>query len=74
MPYARLDDLPDAIRASLPLAAQAIYRAAFNAAYARYGAREEARVHRIAWAAVKRVYVRRAPHVWVKRHHAHAIT
>jgi cation transport regulator len=43
----------------MPLHAQDIYRAAFNNAFARYGADREAIAHRIAWAAVKKCYVQR---------------
>jgi cation transport regulator len=67
MPYASNADLPAAVRDALPRHAQHIYRSAFNAALARYGAAREAAAHRIAWAAVKRVYIRRAPHIWIPR-------
>lgn len=56
MPYTRNDDLPSSVRHVLPAHAQDIYRAAFNNAYDRYGAGDEQRAHRIAWAAVKRRY------------------
>lgn len=59
MPYATNTDLPDAVRRSLPAHAQDIYRAAFNAAYDRYGPARESTARRIAWAAVKRSYVQR---------------
>jgi cation transport regulator len=55
MPYSTNEDLPPPVRAHLPPHAQDIYRAAFNNAWASYGAREEI-AHRIAWAAVKRRY------------------
>lgn len=68
MPYASNDDLPLAIRGHLPPHAQDIFRAAFNSAWASYGAREPARreeiAHRVAWTAVKRRY-RRAGDAWV---------
>lgn len=67
MPYARNSDLPERVRHSLPSHAQDIYRAAFNDAYARYGADREAIAHRIAWAAVKRRYIQRAAGFWVDR-------
>jgi cation transport regulator len=67
MPYLRNTDLPAPIRKYLPSHAQDIYRAAFNNAFEHYGARHEAIAHRIAWAAVKRRYVQRAAHVWVRR-------
>lgn len=56
MPYATNLQLPEPVRAHLPAHAQDIYREAFNHAYERYGAADEGRVHRIAWAAVKRAY------------------
>ena len=70
MPYAAIEDIPESVRAHLPLHAQEIYRAAFNSAwtgYARYGAaaREEI-AHRVAWAAVKRKY-RKDDGIWVAR-------
>ena len=64
MPYADIADLPAPIRHALPVHAQEIYRAAFNNAWARHP--EEAVVHRIAWAAVKRSYTKRDG-VWVPR-------
>lgn len=60
MPYASTADLPPAVRSHLPAHAQDIYRAAFNHAFAAHkgeGEREEI-AHRIAWAAVKRSYVK----------------
>jgi len=67
MPYATNADLPLAVRTNLPHHAQEIYRAAFNAAYERYGPRREQAAHRIAWAAVKRCYVHRGVAIWVRR-------
>ncbi|HXF86985.1 MAG TPA: ChaB family protein [Xanthobacteraceae bacterium] len=60
MPYASNSDLPETIRRHLPPHAQDIYRAAFNRAFAaREGdPRREEAAHRIAWAAVKRSYVK----------------
>jgi cation transport regulator len=55
MPYATNDDLPPSVQAHLPPHAQDIFREAFNNAFERYGG-DEARVFRIAWAAVKRRY------------------
>lgn len=68
MPYASNDDLPTAVRSHLPPGAQDIYRAAFNSAWERYGPVDEGRIHRIAWGAVKRAYVRVAGE-WVPRRH-----
>jgi cation transport regulator len=60
MPYDTNTDLPDSVRRHLPEHAQDIYRAAFNNAYADHAgeAGREERAHRIAWAAVKRSYVK----------------
>ena len=58
MPYARNDDLPASVRSHLPEHAQDIYREAFNHAWRQYGG-EEATAHRVAWAAVKRLYEKR---------------
>ena len=41
MPYAKNDDLPAPVRRVLPRHAQDIYRAAFNDAFVRYGAKRE---------------------------------
>jgi cation transport regulator len=65
MPYSTNDDLPASVRRHLPQHAQDIYREAFNHAWQRYGAEEET-ARRVAWAAVKRVYVKRDG-VWVSR-------
>ncbi len=60
MPYATNEDLPESLRAHLPPHAQDIFRATFNNAWERYGARDPERreeiAHRVAWAAVKRQY------------------
>jgi len=68
MPYARNVDLPPAVRAHLPPAAQDIYREAFNSAWRQYARREPERLeeiaHRVAWAAVKRQF-RKAGTEWV---------
>lgn len=60
MPYVSNDDLPDSVRNHLPHHAQDIYREAFNHAFAahRGDPRQEEASHRIAWAAVKRVYTK----------------
>jgi cation transport regulator len=58
MPYVTNSDLPASVRHHLPAHAQDIYREAFNHAYSSHEgeAGQEARSHRIAWAAVKRSY------------------
>jgi len=68
MPYAAIEDLPPAIRNHLPEHAQEIFRAAFNSAYSAHAGdpRQEEAAHRIAWAAVKRRYVKRGS-AWVAR-------
>ncbi|QIG48367.1 cation transporter [Nordella sp. HKS 07] len=60
MPYANNADLPDAVRHNLLEHAQDIYREAFNHAFAAHvgDPRQEEGAHRIAWAAVKRSYMK----------------
>ncbi len=60
MPYQQNIDLPPAVRNHLPAHAQDIYREAFNHAFAAHAddPRQEEAAHRIAWAAVKRRYIR----------------
>ena len=60
MPYATNTDLPPSVRTHLPAHAQDIYREAFNHAWAAHqgDVRQEEAAHRIAWAAVKRSYVK----------------
>ena len=68
MPYAANADLPPSVRNHLPEHAQSIYREAFNSAYAAHAGeqRQEVAAHRIAWAAVKRRYVKEGDR-WVER-------
>jgi len=68
MPYASNSDLPSRVRDHLPEHAQSIYRAAFNHAYADHEGdpRQEEAAHRIAWAAVKRTYVKQG-NDWLPR-------
>jgi cation transport regulator len=70
MPYRFNSDLPPSVRDHLPEHAQDIYRAAFNHAFADHAAdpRQEEIAHRIAWAAVKRSYVK-AGDQWIAAHH-----
>jgi len=60
MPYASNEDLPLLVRGHLPQHAQDIYREAFNHAFEAHTGdpRQEEASHRIAWAAVKRSYVK----------------
>ena len=70
VPYSSIDDLPASVRTHLPPHAQEIYVGAFNGAwdeYAREGAQErEKGAHRVAWAAVKRKYVKMG-NSWIAR-------
>jgi cation transport regulator len=68
MPYRANKDLPLSVRLHLPGHAQAIYREAFNHAYAAHGgeAGRDERAHKIAWAAVKRGYIKHDD-VWTPR-------
>lgn len=68
MPYRANADLPPAVRNHLPAHAQDIYREAFNHAFAAHAGdpRREEAAHRIAWAAVKRSYVKVGDE-WVAR-------
>lgn len=60
MPYSHNADLPASVRSHLPEHAQDIYREAFNHAYRAHAGEfdREQRAHMIAWAAVKRSYVK----------------
>jgi cation transport regulator len=60
MPYGSNSDLPTSVQAHLPPHAQDIYREAFNHAFAAHAGDpyQEERAHRIAWAAIKRSYVK----------------
>jgi len=68
VPYSHNLDLPPSVRGHLPEHAQDIYREAFNHAFdAHMGdPRQEEAAHRIAWAAVKRRYVKVGSQ-WVER-------
>ena len=74
MPYQTISDLPASIQAHLPKHAREIYLAAFNHAWQQYkdpdhrrdqSSREEV-THKVAWAAVKRVYEKHGDS-WVKK-------
>lgn len=64
MPYSRNSELPKSVKNNLPPAAQTIWRKAWNAAYQQYGSEETAA--RVAWAAVKKKYVKRGDK-WVPK-------
>lgn len=70
MPYDSNAALPEPVRHVLPSHAQDIYRAAFNNAFLEYAGdpRREEIAHRVAWAAVKKLYVKSGNH-WVARSH-----
>lgn len=68
MPYEKLSDLPDEVRA-LPRHAQEIWMAAFNAAIEQYEGDEE-KAFATAWAAVKQKY-RKEGDRWVAREGEH---
>jgi cation transport regulator len=69
MPYRSNSDLPASVQAHLPPHAQDIYREAFNHAFAAHAGDpyQEERAHRIAWVAVKRLYVK-VGGSWIGRH------
>ena len=74
MPYRTTDDLPTRVRDHLPAHAQEIFLETFNSAYEEYaeprkrrdGASLEETANRVAWAAVKRKYVKRGDR-WMPR-------
>jgi cation transport regulator len=68
MPYLSNEDLPPRVRDHLPEHARDIYREAFNHAFAAHAndPRQEEAAHRIAWAAVKRSFVKIGD-AWVAR-------
>jgi cation transport regulator len=68
VPYLQNSDLPLSVRRHLPEHAQDIYREAFNHAFDAHAGdpRQEEASHRIAWAAVKRRYVKQQDQ-WIER-------
>jgi cation transport regulator len=69
MPYNSIGELPPSVGNHLPIHAQEIYRAAFNNAWEEYADRGRVReqiAHRVAWAAVKRLYVKQRDE-WIPR-------
>lgn len=67
MTYASNIELSEQARRALPRHAQDIFRVAFDAAYERYGPRNEARIRHLAWTAVKRQYMHHGARIWVPR-------
>jgi cation transport regulator len=68
MPYLVNSDLPSSVRGHLPVHAQDIFREAFNHAWTEHAGdpRQEEAAFRIAWAAVKKSYVKIGS-TWVSR-------
>lgn len=68
MPYVTNHDLPPSVQSHLSNHAQDIYREAFNHAWQEYAGdpRQEEIAHRVAWAAVKKVYEKIGTQ-WVRR-------
>jgi len=72
VPYARTRDLPESVLGVLPEHAQEIYRKAFNSAWDEYENPDERRgqasgeetAHKVAWAAVKKVYAKAGDGRW----------
>lgn len=68
MPYSDIADLPAPVRSHLPAHAQEIYMKAFNNAWREYAERGDREVvaHKVAWAAVKKVY-RKEDGEWTRK-------
>lgn len=68
MPYQTNDELPPPVKNHLPSHSQDIYREAFNHAFAAHvgDPRQEEAAHRIAWAAVKRSFLKLGDS-WVRK-------
>jgi cation transport regulator len=72
MPYPANSALPASLERRLPPHAQDIYREAINHAFAAHmdDPRQEQAAHRIAWAAIKRSYVKVGSE-WMRRQTRH---
>ena len=74
MPYDRTSELPDSVKDNLPKHAQEIYKEADNSAWDEYkdpddrrgDASREETAHKVAWAAVKKMYEKKNGK-WVKK-------
>ena len=74
MPYDRKSELPDSVKDNLPKHAQEIYKEAYNSAWDEYkdpddrrgDASREETAHKVAWAAVKKMYEKKNGK-WVKK-------
>lgn len=64
-PYNTIDELPESVKKTLPVGAQLIFLRAFNSALKAGHSEEEA--FKIAWSAVKKVYVKDQDNKWVKK-------
>ena len=76
MPYKKIEELPDSVKNHLPEHAQAIFKEAYNHAWDEYaspedrraGESQEAVASQVAWAAVKKLYVKNeATGQWQKK-------
>jgi cation transport regulator len=65
MPYSSIEDLPDAVKHSLPKHAQEIFKEAFNSAYHEYGD-QEITAFKVAWGAVKKQYAKKGDK-WIRK-------
>lgn len=73
MPYNSIEELPERVRHVLPMHAQEIYKEAFNNAWKEYkdpsrrrgDESHEAVAHKVAWAAVEKLYHKDADGKWV---------
>lgn len=77
--YASNEDLPLQVRDLLPEHGRDIYREAFNSAWEQYADPSERRnpeesrevvAHKVAWAAVERVYEKRPGGEWTRKEEA----
>jgi cation transport regulator len=74
MPYEKLNQLPEQVKSVLPIHGQEIYQAAYNNAWNEYkdpndrknNATREETAHKVAWAAVKKVYRKNSNGEWVR--------
>jgi cation transport regulator len=74
MPYMTDLELPERVRKTLPMHARDIYREAFNHAWEEYAdpakrrmnLSQEETAHRVAWAAVKKLY-EKVGDQWIKK-------
>lgn len=75
MPYKSIEELPKQVTTNLPKHAQEIYKEAYNNAWDEYKSPEDRKgdisreeiSHKVAWAAVKKVYEKNEDGKWVKK-------